>query len=61
MSKIEELASAAGYNGISKEAFESGYIAGATAVLEGIEKLTCLSGEALKMYLPRKIKELKGE
>lgn len=61
MSKIEELANAVGYDGISKKAFESGYIAGATAVLEGIEELTCLSGEALKMYLPRKIKELKGE
>lgn len=61
MSTIKELASAAGYNGISRKAFEDGYIAGATAVIEGIEELTCLSGEALKTYLPRKIKELKGE
>lgn len=61
MSTIEELASTAGYDGVSKKAFVSGYIAGANAVIEGIEELTCLSGEALKTYLPKKIRELKGK
>lgn len=72
MSKIEEMAErysfieeGIDFNGNPYKDYYSqkyeGYIAGVNAVLKEIEKLTCLSGEALKIYLPRKIKELKGE
>lgn len=37
MSKIEEMASVAEYNGIDREAFEDGYVLGAKAILEEIE------------------------
>jgi hypothetical protein len=71
MSKIEEMAKEAGYDGYHRAPFEKGFIRGANAVLKEIEKVFDIS----KPYLGNPfatleerargvydlVKELKGE
>ena len=63
MSKIEEMASIAEYNGTSRKVFEDGFIVGANAILREIEDVLphLAKNGVIYSILKDKIKELKGE
>jgi len=68
MSKIEEMASTAEYNGIDRKSFERGYIQGANDVLKEIEQLVSkfdtypgYQYNDLYVRLKDKLNGLKGE
>lgn len=63
MSKIEEMASIAEYNGTSRKVFEDGFIVGANAILREIEDVLphLAKNGVIYSIIKDKIKELKGE
>lgn len=63
MSKIEEMATTAEYNGTSRKVFEDGFIVGANAVLRDIENVLYSPITPYQLYndLDKLVKVLKGE
>ena len=63
MSKIEEMAKEAGYDGYHRAPFEKGFIRGANAVLREIEDVLYSPITPYQLYndLDKLVKELKGK